>query len=236
VYGLRAGLAVLAVRPHDVLTIACSPRVVPELGASLRAAEDRGVAVAELPDRDLEQLAASPHHEGLVITTRPRAWASPRQLAELLVAQRGTAVALDRVRNPYNIGAILRSAAFFGVDAALLGALAPTPDLAPNAVRVAEGGAERVVLCRTPDLGETLARLKGRGVRIIGSEARAKQPAFGHRFARPCVVVVGHEREGMTERVRAQCDELVAIPGTGAMDSLNVSVATGVLIAELMRA
>jgi tRNA G18 (ribose-2'-O)-methylase SpoU len=92
-----------------------------------------------------------------------------------------------------------------------------------------------VILCRTPDLGETLARLQGRGVRVIGADSHAKGSAIGHRFGRPVVLVLGHEREGMTERVRAQCDELVAIPGSGAVESLNVSVAAGLLIGEMMR-
>ena len=236
VYGLRAGLAVLAARPEDVLRMAASARVLDEAGSELGAFEERGVPTAELSDHELANLAGSPHHEGLVVATRPRAWASPRQLAEVLVATRGVAIALDRVRNPYNIGAILRSAAFFGVDAVLLGALAPTPDLTGNTVRVAEGGAEKVILCRTPDLGETLSRLKSRGIRIVGSDAHADKSAIGYAFARPSVLVVGHEREGMTERVRAQCDDLIAIPGSGAVDSLNVSVASGVLISELMRA
>jgi RNA methyltransferase, TrmH family len=69
----------------------------------------------------------------------------------MLVKRSGTAIALDRVRNPYNIGAIVRSAAFFGVDAALLGTPAPHPGLPPTAVRVAEGGAEHLALARTTD-------------------------------------------------------------------------------------
>lgn len=235
VYGLRAALAVLSVRPEEVLRVACSGRSAEEASAELRALEERGVPCAELPDRELEALAGSPHHEGLVVITKPRSWAAPRQLAEVLVATRGAAIALDRVRNPYNIGAILRSAAFFGVDAVILGAMAPSPDLAPNAIRVAEGGAERVTLCRTPDLGETLARMKSRGIAIVGADAHTRTNAIGYPFARPTVLVMGHEREGMTERVRSQCDALVAIPGSGAVESLNVSVAAGVLIAELMR-
>lgn len=232
---MRAGLAVLAARPEDVVQVACSSRSGPEAFAALRDAEERGTPCAELSDRELEQLASTPHHEGLVVTTRPRPWATPRQLTEVLVSNRGVALALDRVRNPYNIGAILRTAAFFGVDAVILGAMAPSPDLAPNAVRVAEGGAERVILCRTPDLGETLARMKTRGVKVVGADAHAQEDALGYRFPRPSVLVLGHEREGMTARVAAQCDALVRIAGSGAVESLNVSVAAGVLIGQLVR-
>src|SRR5262249_2112217 len=138
---------------------------------------------------------------------------------------------------PYNVGAILRTAAFFGIDAALLGAPAPHPALAPDAVRVAEGGAEHVRLCRTTDLADTVARLRTRGVRIVGAESNAPNEAIGSAYARarPSLLVVGHEREGLSERVRAQCDALVTIHGSGAIESLNVGVATALLVSELVR-
>jgi tRNA G18 (ribose-2'-O)-methylase SpoU len=224
VYGLRAGEAVLARRPADVLAIHCSRDVRRVLG--------RG---NETQDRDLERLAQNKNHEGLVIETRPRKWVSPNELAELLVKKKGVAVALDRVRNPYNVGEILRSAAFFGVDAALLGPIAPHPALAPDAIRVAEGGIEHLAMARTTDLGDTLARLRARGVRVVGADGAARENAIGHDFQRPTVLVVGNEREGLGERVRAQCDAIVAIKGSGAVESLNVAVAASVLVSELVR-
>ena len=160
------------------------------------------------------------------------------------MARKGTAVALDCVRNPYNVGAILRSAAFFGVDAVLLGSPLAHQALANDAVRVAEGGAEHLTLSRTTDLADTLARLRARGVQVVGADAHAPvakptAPPGGKAFAsgmalrRPVVVVVGHEREGLSERVRAACEHLVAVAGTGAMDSLNVAVAAGILMQRL---
>ncbi|MGZ3419771.1 MAG: TrmH family RNA methyltransferase [Polyangiales bacterium] len=224
VYGLRAGLAVLAKRPQDVVAIACSRDVRRQIG--------RG---QETPDRELERLAQNKNHEGLVLETRARKWLSPGDLADLLVKKKGVAVALDRVRNPYNVGAILRSAAFFGVDAALLGPIAPHPALAPDAVRVAEGGIEHLAMARTTDLADTLSRLRQRGVRVVGADGAAKENAIGHDFRRPTVLVMGNEREGLGDRVRAQCDAIVAIPGSGAVESLNVAVAAGVLVSELVR-
>jgi len=144
-------------------------------------------------------------------------------------------MALDRVRNPYNVGAILRSAAFFGVAGVLLGAPAPHPGLATTAVRVAEGGVERLAMARTTDLAQTLAAMRARGIHVFGADGHAPTSALGFAFARPALLVVGHEREGLGDRIRAQCDALVAIPGGGGVDSLNVAVATGVLLAELTR-
>ena len=225
----------LARRPDDIVRVALAQEVHPDAAALGRWAASRHVPCARLPDRELERLAGSAHHEGACVVTRPRRWIAPKDLAERLVRGRGTAIALDRVRNPYNIGAVLRSAAFFGVDAAILGAPAPHPALAPDAVRVAEGGAEHLMLSRTTDLADTLGRLRAQGVRVVGADGASKTSALGFAFERPVVLVLGHEREGMTDRVRAQCDAIVAIRGTGAVESLNVAVAAGVLMAELGR-
>lgn len=199
-----------------------------------RSAAGRRIPCTEASDREVDGFAGSPHHEGLCVEARARPWTTAQELEELLLRSRGTAIALDRVRNPYNVGAVLRSAAFFGLDAALIGAPAPHSGLPPTAVRVAEGGAEQLRLVRTTDLAETLARLRSRGVHVYGADARAATSVFGFSFARPAVLVVGHEREGLADRVRSRCHTLLAIPARGHLESLNVGVAAGVLMGAMM--
>jgi len=237
IQGLRAGLAVFERRRDDVLRVAFSRSVRQEVAALSRWAATNGVACHEVTEAELERIAGSGHHEGLCVLARPRAWLGTNELADRLArggGGGGTCIALDRVRNPYNVGAVLRSAAFFGVDAALLGAPAPHPGLPPMAVRVSEGGAENVALARTTDLADTLARLRARGARVVGTDGHAKTSALEHRFQRPAVLVMGNEREGLGERIRAQCDAVVAIRGAGTVESLNVAVAAGVLISRMM--
>lgn len=234
-YGYRAALAVVEKRPEDVSEVLFAGELRSRLGDLHRWAQRRGISVREAPEAELARLAGTTNHEGLCVRAKGRRWLSPGELAEQLVERRGAAIALDRVRNPYNIGAILRSAAFFGLEGAILGAPAPHPALAPDAVRVAEGGAEHLLLSRTTDLAETLARLKGRGVRVIGAESDGTAGLAGYPFERPAVVVLGNEREGLGDRIRAQCDELVVIRGGGAVGSLNVSIAASLVIAELVR-
>lgn len=234
-YGLRAGIALATARPGDVVKVAYAREVEREIGAVLRLCEQRGLRASEKTDAELARISGSTHHEGLCVAARPRPWLPAAKLAERLLEGRGIGVALDRVRNPYNVGAILRGAAFFGVGAAILGAPAPHPALAPDAVRVAEGGVEHLALSRTTDLADTLARLRSRGVRVYGADGASRESAIGFAFERPALLVVGHEREGLSPRVRAECDRVLAIPGSGAVESLNVAVATGVLISELVR-
>jgi TrmH RNA methyltransferase len=236
VQGLRAGLAVLARRPGEVVRVAFAREVRGEIAGAMRGADARRIRWDEVGEPELQRLAESGHHEGLCVVARQRRWLPAHDLAEALLRARGTAIALDRVRNPYNVGAILRSAAFFGVDAVLLGAPAPHPGLAPTAIRVAEGGVEHLQLARTTDLADTLARLRARAIGVVGTDAGAPVSAFEFAFPRPGVLVVGNEREGLGERVRAQCDALVGIPGGGAVESLNVAVATGILVGQMAQA
>ncbi len=235
VMGLRAGLAVFDKRRADIVRIAFTRVVRDEIREMGRWATGARIPCVEMSDNELDRAADSTHHEGLVVITKPRRWASAADVAERLAKSGGSAIALDRVRNPYNVGAILRSAAFFGVDAIVLGTPAPHPGLPPIAVRVAEGGAESLMLARTTDLADTLARLKARGAAIVGTDGRAEVDALGFTFARSTVLVMGNEREGLGDRVRAQCDALVAVKGAGAVESLNVAVTTGVLVAQMTR-
>jgi RNA methyltransferase, TrmH family len=243
---LRAGLATFAKRPDDVQRVLYAQPVRRDVVDLARWAAAQGVPCAEVSPAEIDALVRSTrdeggHHEGLVLVTRPRRWTAPRDLAEALVRDRGAAVAIDRVRNPYNIGAILRSAAFFGLQGALFGAHALPPTsaasgLASTTVRVAEGGVEHLALARTTDLADTLARMRESGIRVVGADGHATTAATGFKYGRPVVLVMGHEREGLGERVRAQCDAIVAIPGGGRVESLNVAVAAGVIMAMMMKA
>jgi RNA methyltransferase, TrmH family len=234
-FGLRASIAICEKRPDDVIRLGFSGDVEREVKNVIRALAKRNVECRAMSNKELDRVAGNSHHEGVVLEAKPRRWASGQELADLLLKRKGTAVALDRVRNPFNIGAILRSAAFFGVDAMLLGAPAPHPGLDPAAVRVAEGGAEHLVVSRTTDLADTLGRIRSKGIRVIGADGAADADAMTTRVGRPAILVLGNEREGLGPRIRAHCDSIVAIRGTGAVESLNVGVAAGVLIAALTR-
>lgn len=233
IYGHRAGFAVLEKRPADIVRVGYDAALERDLREVIRACAVLEVPCTGLPEGELTRLAHSDQHEGLLLETRPRKFVAPSALAELLAKKKGLAVAFDRVRNPYNIGAVLRTAAFFGVDAALLGTPAPHPALPSQAVRVAEGGAEHLTLCRTTDLADTLGRLRSSGALVVGAEDYGTSTLASVAKKRPLVLVLGHEREGLSERVRAQCDAMVAIKGSGHVRSLNVSIAASILIAQL---
>jgi RNA methyltransferase, TrmH family len=229
IYGLAAALAVFVVRPEQVLRIAYSERARKPLAGMLRAAAKRRIAYRELSDDELTKMASAVHHEGVCVLARPRPEPTLDGLAAS-VQPRGVLAALDGVDNPHNVGAVLRSAAFFGV-AGLLIADPQRRTLTSAARRVAEGGAEHVLHLHCAELAPALRGLRERGLRVIGSDS-GRGVALGElRWPARCALVLGAEDHGLTPQVRACCDEIVRIPGSAAVESLNVAVAAGVLFA-----
>jgi TrmH RNA methyltransferase len=236
IYGLEAALAVLHVRPDDVRRIAYHAELGPRLGPLLRDAAARRVAYSEKPDAELRAIAGSDHHEGLVVEALERVILDDAELVTRFGPDRGPLrlVALDGVENPHNVGAIVRTAAFLGVDGVIVPARKPTP-LSPAAVRVAEGGAEHVVLGAATDLARVLGALADRGVTVIGADASAADDARTFRYPRRVAIVLGSEAAGASAAVRARFTAAVAVRGTGAVESLNVSVAAGIVLGAATR-
>ncbi|MBX7195022.1 MAG: RNA methyltransferase [Sandaracinaceae bacterium] len=232
IYGRNAALAVLRTRMDDVARIAHGPRDRKELGPLLREAAARRIPYAELEDAQLSSLAESMHHEGLVVIARPRPVPDAHELFDRMThAERFALVALDGVSNPHNVGAILRSAAFLGLDAVVMrGERGRTP-LTPAAVRIAEGAAEQLPVVPVPDLDVFLAALGREGYRVLAADARGDEDAMTMRWPTRGVLVLGSEASGISDEVRRSIARAVSIRGTGAVESLNVSVAAGVLFA-----
>jgi RNA methyltransferase, TrmH family len=244
-YGYRAALSAIEVSPSRVRAAYALPELARELQAKLGAQ----LVVQVEPSARLAARVDTGNHEGVVLEVSPRVFVSPAELAKRLIAAQAAsgagagasrrasmgAVALDRVRNPYNTGAILRTAGFLGYCGAILGSMAPHPALPADAVRVAEGGVEHLALARTTDLAASLRRMREAGVDVYVFESEAKDALTDFHPGRPFVLVVGHEREGVSEQVRAECTRELRIPGSGKVHSLNVSIAASIGLAWLGR-
>jgi TrmH RNA methyltransferase len=244
VYGIKAGLALLEHRPQALVRLYHAPALRGRLRGVLSQVAARRLPYRELDGEALRKVAGSPHHEGLVVVARPLRY-RPFGTAEAAAGEGGAPwLALDRVENPHNLGAILRSAAFFGVAGLLAGGHPPGEKVNAAVIRVAEGGAEHLPLFAAPDLGGALGLLREAGRPVIGLETDTpgtlaaalaeRLPADGAGGRAP-VLVLGGEREGLSQAVRRACDRLCRLQGRGALTSLNVSVAAGVALAELTR-
>ncbi len=230
-YGINAVEAMFARRPQALRKLYLSEALMARLQPLLKWCVANRVGYRIVDDGDLGKLAASGHHEGVVADVLREA---PIALADwLLSLPAGPVVALwlDGVGNPHNLGAILRSAAHFGV-AGLLLPQGATLALSGAAARVAEGGAEAVPLVRLPALPQAMAQLRQAGFGLAATLVEGGDNLFASALPARLVYVMGAEGEGMDRTLAQDCDLQVSIPGSGAVESLNVASATAVLLSH----
>jgi 23S rRNA (guanosine2251-2'-O)-methyltransferase len=227
---LRAGV------PATALYVALGTDADERLTESVRIAADSGISILEVPRHDLDRIAANGLHQGLALQVPPYAYAHPDDV--LADATRDSApalmVALDNISDPRNLGAIVRSVAAFGGH----GVLIPqrrSASVTAVAWRTSAGAAARVPVARATNLTRTLKDWAGAGLQVVGLDAGGDTTIDGLDGSGPLVLVVGSEGKGLSRLVRENCDAVVSIPMAGPTESLNASVAAGVVLAEIAR-
>lgn len=229
-YGMNAVRAMFARRPQALRKLYLSQARVPDLKPLLHWCVAHRVGYRVVEDADLQKLAASSHHEGVVADVLREEPLPLSTWLRDLPAGPQCVLWLDGVGNPHNLGAILRSAAHFGVSALLL-PKASTLALSGAAARVAEGGAEVVPFVRLGREDNALAQLRGAGFLAAATVVAGGNDVFATPLPQRLVFVLGAEGGGMDRALAADCDLSLSIPGTGAVESLNVASATAVLLA-----
>ncbi len=198
--------------------------------------QELGLVVESVERKRLDKLIDSRNHQGIVVELQ-----LPSELNELaleaavkLSGSKTFLLVLDQVQDPHNLGACLRTADATGVDGILI-----TKDksvaMTPTVYKVASGAAETVPIYRVTNLARSLGRLKQQGVWVIGADGEAQRSLFKTDLTGPVAVVIGAEGRGLRRLTREQCDLLVNLPMLGQIESLNLSVATGVLLYEILR-
>jgi TrmH RNA methyltransferase len=230
-YGINAVRAAFARRPKALRKLYLAEARIPQLQPLLQWCVANRIGYRVVPEDDLRKLAASSHHEGVVADMLRD---EPQALTTWL---RGLAdgpqclLWLDGVGNPHNLGAILRSAAHFGVAGVLLPKTSPLA-LSGAAARVAEGGAEAMPFVRLGRDDNAIAQLRGAGFALAATVVRGGDDVFKATLPQRLVFVIGAEGEGMSPALAAACDQRLSIAGTAAVESLNVSAASAVLLAR----
>lgn len=234
-YGLNACLAAFARRPDALRKVYLVESRMGALKAVLAWCVQRRIGYRVVEAEDLDKLTASRHHEGVCFDLlRPE----PLTLNALLAAQPEAPAPslllwLDGVGNPHNLGALLRSAAHFGVA----GVIVPTGaalDVSGAAARVAEGAAEIVPLIQAA-AGPALRELRAHGYLFAGTVPREGMSPYATVLPSRLVLVLGAEGEGMSGAMIEHADLRLTIPGSGAIESLNVAASVAVLLGEYWR-
>ncbi|MCK8643460.1 23S rRNA (guanosine(2251)-2'-O)-methyltransferase RlmB [Mycobacterium colombiense] len=226
---LRAGV------PATALYVALGTEADERLTESVTRAADSGISILEVPRTDLDRMTGNHLHQGIALQVPPYEYAHPDDLvAAALSAPPALLVALDNISDPRNLGAIVRSVAAFGGH----GVLIPqrrSASVTAVAWRTSAGAAARIPVARATNLNRTLTDWAARGLRVIGLDAGGDTTLDDIDGTDPLVVVVGSEGKGLSRLVRQNCDEVVSIPMAGNTESLNASVAAGVVLAEITR-
>ena len=221
--------ALLAGRSLDRVLIARGA-AGPRLQEIIDLARERSIALRFEPREALDRLSNSATHQGVVALGAAHAYA---ELHHVLPGAR-LLIVLDGVEDPHNLGAIIRTAHAAGASAVIV------PDrraagLTETVVKAAAGALEHLPVVRIGNVNQTLEELKKHGFWIYGLDERGGELYTAVDFAAPTVFVMGGEGRGLHELVKKHCDALVRIPMAGAIASLNVSVATGVVLFEWRR-
>jgi RNA methyltransferase, TrmH family len=235
-YGRNACLAAFAARAQDLRKVYLTEARLDDFKPVLAWCAKNRLGYRIVETGDLDKLTGSRHHEGVCFEMLRSAALS---LQELLTAQPAAPKAslliwLDGVGNPHNLGALLRSAAHFSVAGVIVPA-SSSLDLSGAAARVAEGGAEAVSLARVVDEVAAIAALRGAGYTIAATVPRAGLDLYSTRLAARTVLVFGAEGEGMSAALIDGADQRLTIPGSGVVDSLNISASAAVVLGEYWR-
>jgi TrmH RNA methyltransferase len=242
VAGRNACRAVFEARRDDIRRVYVTDETLGPFGDLLKWCAQNKIAYHIKTNADLDAIAETVHHDGVVLIARLKKAHTFDEVASFYEREhdddpsaRAMVVLLEDVKNPHNLGAILRVCAHFGVRAVL--AAGETPSLSPAAMRTAEGGAEHVDIVEVGDGAAAIERLKDAGFTVIATSSHTPH-ALGGGFELPAraLVLFGSEGEGLSRELAALSDIALAIPGSGALESLNVACAASVVLWELWRA
>jgi 23S rRNA (guanosine2251-2'-O)-methyltransferase len=194
----------------------------------------QSVAVRFLARAELDRLAGNNAHQGVVAVTAAKQYSDLDDVVANKRAEHSLLVIVDGVEDPHNLGAILRTADACGADGVII------PERRAVGVtamvsKASAGASEHLPVARVTNIARTLENLKARNIWIVGLDERGAQSYEALDYKMDCAIVLGAEGKGMHDLVRRKCDFVVSIPMLGKVPSLNVSVAAGVLLYEVVR-
>jgi 23S rRNA (guanosine2251-2'-O)-methyltransferase len=236
-YGLHAIQAVLEKAPDSVSELwVDAGRRDKRIAHILELASHAGVTVHSVAKHELDRMVPDGRHQGVVAkATAPKVY-SESELDDLLESLPGSPflLILDGVTDPHNLGACLRSADAAGVDA-IIAPKDRAASLTPVAIKVSSGASQTVPFVQVTNLARCMRSLKERGIWLVGLDGHAEETLFDRDLKGPLAIVMGAEGQGLRRLSKEHCDFLVKIPMVGSVESLNVSVATGICLFEALR-
>lgn len=231
IVGIQPVRELLFAKPDSIERIVLIDRSSPPLDAISRLAAERNLAVERRPRAELDRISKGAQHQGVV------AFAAELQLvelSELLASSPSLLMVLDRISDPQNFGAIVRSCVALGAHGVVWPENASAP-LSAATFRASAGAIEHARLCRVRSLTKALDDMRAAGLRVIGLAGEGTSALHELDLKGPVALVVGFEGSGLRRGVRASCDELARLPARPPIAALNASVAAAVSLYEVWR-
>lgn len=233
-YGIHTANAVLQTQPERVIRMVLLKDRVDQPLFDLAARH--GIPVEKRTRQELDKLSGNANHQGIVLVCHPPKHLGENDLARILenLNEPALLLILDGVQDPHNLGACLRSAEALGAHAVI----APkdkSVGLTPTVQKVASGAMETIPFIQVTNLARTMEFLKAQNIWLYGADAEADTTLFQTDLKGAVGLVLGAEGAGLRRLTKEHCDVLLKIPMQGAVSSLNVSVATGIFLYEVVR-
>ncbi|OOR98243.1 23S rRNA (guanosine(2251)-2'-O)-methyltransferase RlmB [Haemophilus paracuniculus] len=236
IYGIHAVKSFLERSPERLIEVfVLKGREDKRLNPLLNELQRLGIAIQQVNRQTLDNKSQGEVHQGIIARILPQKELNEQDLDAILAEKQNPfLLILDGVTDPHNLGACLRTADAAGVDAVIV-PKDKSAQLTSTARKVACGAAESVPLIRVTNLARTMRELQERNIWIIGTAGEATESIYQTKLTGSIALVMGAEGDGMRRLTREHCDQLVSIPMAGSVSSLNVSVATGVCLFEIVR-
>ena len=227
---LRAGV------PATALYLVTGMEADERVTEAVSMAGASGISILEVTKNELDRMSSNGLHQGIGLQVPPYVYAHPEDLMAQAIAsgEPPLLVALDNITDPRNLGAVIRSVAAFGGH----GVLIPqrrSASVSAVAWRTSAGAAARLPVAQAPNLTRSLKDWAKAGAQIVGLDTEGASSLDDYDGTGPVVIVVGSEGKGLSRLVRETCDSVLAIPMAGDVESLNASVAAGVVLADFAR-
>ncbi|WP_303864817.1 23S rRNA (guanosine(2251)-2'-O)-methyltransferase RlmB [Alkalibaculum bacchi] len=195
-------------------------------------AKEKKIKIQQVDRKKLDFTSKTGNHQGIIAIATEYEYAEIEDILESakVKGESPLVVILDKITDPHNFGAIIRTANACGVH----GIIIPknrSVDISPIAIKASAGAIEHMPVCKVTNLTQTIKELKEKGFWIAGAEMEG-QKYYESDFKGSMAIVIGNEGEGISRLVKDECDFLVSIPMYGEIESLNASVATGILLSE----
>ena len=235
IYGIHSITEALKRRERRFDYVAVSKdRTDPRVQRIVDDCRAQGVAVRFVPREEIDRTTQTNTHQGVMAVTSRKVYSDVDDLLENKRGKQAFLLVLDGIEDPHNLGALLRSANGAGVDGVVIPERRAT-GITGTVVKASAGASEHVPVARVVNIARTIEDLKERNVWCVGLDERGTQDYDELDYNMDCAIVLGAEGKGLHDLVRRKCDMLVKIPMLGSVSSLNVSVAGGIVMYEVLR-